>query len=285
MRKLRLAIPKGRLYDEVKRLLEDSGLRLKRTEREYRPSVSMDDIEVKILKPRNIAQLVSLGRFHIGFTGEDWLLEENANAAVLLKTGFDRVEVVAAAPDGVAVDELRRRGKLVVATEYSNLAREWLEENDIDHLLLRTYGATEVFPPEDADMIIDNTASGRTLALHNLVVVARILESETVLAAAEDAMKDEELRKRIDEFVLLLKSVLLARRKVLLEMNLPEDCVDEVLPRLPCMRAPTVAPLFGGKGCAVKIAVDEGEAVRLIPRLKKWGATDILQYRLERILP
>jgi len=285
MRRLRLAIPKGRLFNEVRGLLEDAGIKLRRTNEEYRPNISLEGFEAKILKPRNIAQLVSLGRFHLGFTGRDWLVEEGADVETLLETGFDRVEIVVAAPKGVTLERIREKGKVVVATEYPNLAERWLRENGIEHLLLRTYGATEVFPPEDADIIIDNTASGRTLAVHNLSIVAKIMESETVLVASRGAMEEEEVKGRIEEFRLLLRSALLARRKVLLEMNVPSEVADEILPKLPCMRAPTVAPLFGGEGFAVKIAVDEDEATKLIPKLKNWGATDILQYRLERIVP
>ncbi|MCX7704082.1 MAG: ATP phosphoribosyltransferase [Planctomycetota bacterium] len=284
MKKMRLALPKGRLYTEVKRLLEDSGIRIKRTEREYRPNLSLQEIEAKILKPRNIAQLVSLGRFDCGFTGEDWLLEENSKAEILLRTGFDRVNVVVAAPDGTNLSVLKRKKRVIVATEYPNLAKKWLREKKIKSLLLRTYGATEVFPPEDADIIIDNTASGRTLALHNLSVLSTILSSETVLVASRDALRDPELSKRINELSLLLRSVLLARQKVLLEMNVPSEKMEEILPKLPCMKSPTVALLYGGAGYAVKIAIDEEEAAKLIPRLKEWGATDILQYRLERIV-
>ena len=31
-----------------------------------------------------------------------------------------------------------------------------------DASFVRSYGATEVFPPEDADVIVDNTATGST---------------------------------------------------------------------------------------------------------------------------
>jgi ATP phosphoribosyltransferase len=284
MKIMRLALPKGRLYNEVKKLLEDSGIKVSRTAREYRPSISVEGIEAKILKPRNIAQLVSLGKFDCGFTGEDWLIEENASANIILRTGFDKVEIVVAAPPSVTLAQIKKRKRVIVATEYPNIAQKWLNKNGIRYVLLRTYGATEVFPPEDADIIIDNTASGRTLIMHNLSVIATVLKSETVFVASREAAKDSESSKRISELSLLLQSVLLARQKVLLEMNVPSEKMEKILPKLPCMKSPTVAPLYGGAGYAVKIAVGEEEAAKLIPRLKEWGATDILQYRLERIV-
>jgi ATP phosphoribosyltransferase len=50
------------------------------------------------------------------------------------------------------------------------------------------------------------------------------------------------------------------------------------------MRSPTVAPLFGDQGYAVKIAVPRDETARLIPFLKKIGATDILEYELKKVM-
>jgi ATP phosphoribosyltransferase len=50
------------------------------------------------------------------------------------------------------------------------------------------------------------------------------------------------------------------------------------------MRSPTVAPLWGEQGYAVKIAVRRKEVARLIPQLKKLGATDILEYEFRKVV-
>jgi ATP phosphoribosyltransferase len=51
------------------------------------------------------------------------------------------------------------------------------------------------------------------------------------------------------------------------------------------MRAPTVSPLHGEAGFAVKVAIDR-EAVRtLVPAIKALGASDILEYNLGKIVP
>jgi ATP phosphoribosyltransferase len=51
------------------------------------------------------------------------------------------------------------------------------------------------------------------------------------------------------------------------------------------MRSPTVAPLYGDEGYAVKIAVKRDEVPRIIPGLKKAGATDIVEYDLRKVVP
>jgi ATP phosphoribosyltransferase len=50
------------------------------------------------------------------------------------------------------------------------------------------------------------------------------------------------------------------------------------------MRAPTVVPLFEGQGYSVKSAVKREETVKLIPQLKKLGATDILEYEFKKVI-
>lgn len=70
----------------------------------------------------------------------------------------------------------------------------------------------------------------------------------------------------------------------MLEMNVPKDRFDEIVRVLPCMRSPTVAPLYGEQGYAVKSAVKKSELTRLIPLLKKMGATDILEYEMRKVV-
>ena len=83
---------------------------------------------------------------------------------------------------------------------------------------------------------------------------------------------------------MLFKAVLDARKKVLLEMNVPKDKLPSLVNFLPCMRSPTVAPLYKEDGYAVKIAVDKSEVLDLIPKLKKYGARDILEYEISKVV-
>ena len=50
------------------------------------------------------------------------------------------------------------------------------------------------------------------------------------------------------------------------------------------MLSPTVAPLYKEEGYAVKIAVDRAEVLDLIPKLKKYGARDILEYEISKVV-
>ncbi|MCL2269956.1 MAG: ATP phosphoribosyltransferase [Treponema sp.] len=282
--KLRLLIPKGRIFDSVALLLADAGFPVALADRTYRPAVGADWIDAKIMKPQNVGELLELGSHDAGFTGIDWIKESGADVEEVLDLGFDKVRIVAAVPQSLSDEDLRSK-KLVVATEYVNLAGNWLTDSGYRYRILRTYGATEVFPPDDADMIIDNTSSGQTLRDNGLKIIGTILESSTRFVASHAALGDAEKRNRIEELAMLFRAVLDGRDRVMLEMNIPKDSFDSVINNLPAMRSPTVASLFGDRGYAVKIAVKRNEVPTIVPRLKKLGALDIVEYDLRKVVP
>ena len=277
-------MPKGKLFDKVSCLLGEAGLGLSQNGRNYRPKCADAGIEVKVLKPQNIPKLVELGSQDIAFTGYDWIAEEGAQVCELLDTGFDAVKVVAAMPETADPGSLQGR-RIRVASEYENLTRGFLSSKGLDFVFIRSFGATESFVPEDADMIVDNSSSGATLKENGLSVYSEILSSSTRLVANKDSLADPWKSKKIADVLLLLSSVLEARKRLLLEMNVPKDRLEAVMPALPSMKAPTVSKLYGDKqeGYAVKTAVLKDEVPALIPKLKALGATDILVYSLLQV--
>jgi len=282
--KLRVLIPKGRIFDNVSRLFAEAGFPMSLSDRTYRPNTGAGWLDVKIMKPQSVGELLELGSHDAGFTGIDWIKEAGADVVEVLDLGFDKVRIVAAVPQ--SLDEaVFQTKKLVVATEYVNLAESWLKASGYKYRILRTYGATEVFPPDDADMIIDNTSSGQTLRDNGLKIINTILESSTRFVASRSAMSDPGKRRRIEELAMLFRAVLDGRERVMLEMNIPKDCFDAVVNGLPAMRSPTVSPLFGDSGYAIKIALKKCEVPGIIPQLKKLGALDIVEYDLRKVVP
>lgn len=282
---VRLALPKGRMHEEVVRLLGDAGVRLGLSSRDYRPSVSLDGFEVKILKPRAIVEMLELGSRDVGFAGADWVAETGAELIELLDTGLNPVRLVAAAPESVLTSAggLPDR-RLVIATEFVNLTSAWIARRGFSAGVLRSYGATEVLPPEDADGVVDTAASGATLAANGLREVETLMRSSTRLYASPSAMEDRGKRLEIERFVMLVRSVLEARRRVMIELNVPSGALVSVVAVLPCMREPTVSPLSSSRGYAVKAAVLREVLPTLIPEVTGLGGTDVVITRPEQIV-
>ena len=283
MEKLKILLPKGRIYQNVIALLSGAGIKVDLPERAYRPTVNQDDLEAKVMKPQNIGKLLELGSHDVGFTGRDWIQETNADVEEIMDLGFDKVRIVAAVPNALDDKTLAER-KVIVATEYEQIARRWLESRKQEFLIVRTYGATEVFPPDDADMIIDNTATGRTLMENGLRIVDTILTSSTCMFASKKALQYPAKKQKIMELKMLFEAVLDARDRVMLEMNCTKEKFDALVKGIPAMRSPTVSPLYGDNGYAIKIAVKKGDVPTLLPRLRELGATDILEYELRKVL-
>ena len=282
---IKLALPKGRMQANVLALLGDASIAVRAGQRSYRPMLSIDAVDTKLLKPQNIIEMLHMGSRDVGFAGADWAAELEADVVELLDTGLDPVRVVAAAPEPLLEEgRLPRSRSLVVASEYQRLTQQWIARAELEARFVRSYGATEVFPPEDADCIVDNTATGATLRDNGLAIADEIMRSSTRLYASPRALDDAGKRERIDELVLLLRSVLNARRRVMLELNVTADLLDEVVAALPCMRKPTVAPLHGENAFAVKAAVPRGDLPSLVCALKARGGTDIVVSRLSQIV-
>lgn len=282
---LRIGLPKGRMETATLALLADAGIRVRPTERGYRPLLPLPCTETKVLKPQNIVEMLMLGSRDLGFAGADWVAELSAELVEVLDTGLDPVELVAAAPESLLDGGALPSTPLVIASEYEQLTRRWIANRRLNATLVRSYGATEVFPPEDADIIVDNRATGATLRANGLAVVDVLMQSSTRLYASPVAWDDPSKRRRIEDLALVLGSVLDARRRVMVEVNASADCLDRVVAVLPCMRQPTVSPLYGNGSYAVKAAVPREGLAQLIPAIKAAGGTDVVVSTLTQIVP
>jgi ATP phosphoribosyltransferase len=207
-----VAVPaKGRLQENAEAFFMRAGLPLikPRGARDYRGAVSgLDDVEVAYLSASEITAQLAAGAVHLGVTGEDLVREMIPDAdkrVVLIEgLGFGYANVVVAVPQAwidvrtmADVDDVatafrhHHDRKMRVATKYINLTREFFSSHGvIDYRIVESSGATEGAPAAGtAEMIVDITTSGATLAANGLKVVedGTILRSQANLVAARNA--------------------------------------------------------------------------------------------------
>jgi ATP phosphoribosyltransferase len=281
--KIKMAIPKGKLQVEIVKLLEEIGLSLMGNERNYRPICSDPVFEVKLLKSQNIPSLVDIGQHDIGFAGLDWIAEQKAEVTILKDLGFNPVDIVACIPEDWDYASLKQR-KIIVASEYKLLSNQFLKSQGFDYQLLRSYGATEVFPPEDADMIIDNTSTGTTIKANRLKIVDKVYQSTTQFFANKQSLVDPVKKQIIEDMLLLINGVLNGRKRILLEMNCQKANIDKIVKLLPAMRSPTICQLYQSEDFSIKAAVQKNLVKNLIPKLIQLGATDILELPIRKVI-
>jgi ATP phosphoribosyltransferase len=300
---LKIALPKGHLWDMVKALLNRAGYNISaKGERSYRVESRDRELECRIHRAQNISLLVEQGRYDLGITGLDWVLEPQADVEELTDLKVGRVNIVAAVPEKYGLTEdlgeqvfskfqerMRqdRRERVVVASEYENLTMSLFDTHmpKMPYRFIRSYGATETFI-EVADIIVDCTETGATLRENSWTTIHTLFESTARLVANKQSLKDPWKREKIQGFLFLVEGARDAKTLRLIKMNVPEESMSKVMNVLPSMKSPTISKLYGkeGSGYAVEVAVDEEQIVQLIPKLKKNGATDILELQIEKVV-
>ena len=289
MDKLKILLAKGRIYESVYELLSDVGISISLPDRTYFPTTNQEDLAFQVVKPQITSLLLAKNKADLGFSGKDWVYENGVQDEVveIMDLGFDPVRIVAAIPEARDFEKLLK-GQVTIATEYQALSKKWVEEKKIDGTIFRTWGTSEGFVQDNDDSIaqilIDNTSTGSSLKANRLKIVDTLMESSTRMYASKTAMADPEKKQKIMELKMLFETVLNARSRVMLEMNCAEDKFDTLIKGIPSMKSPTVSPLFGGNGYAIKIAVKKSEVPTLLPKLQSLGATDIVEYELRKVM-
>ena len=289
MEKLKILLAKGRIYESVYELLNDVGISIHLPDRTYFPTTNQEDLAFQVVKPQITSALLAQNKADVGFSGKDWVFENGVEDDVveIMDLGFDPVRIVAAIPETKDYEKLLK-GKVTIATEYQNLTKKYIETKKIDGTIFRTWGTSEGFVQDNeealAQILIDNTSTGSSLRANRLKIVDTLMESSTRMYASKAAMADPAKKQKIMELKMLFEAVLAARSRVMLEMNVSKANFDALIKGIPSMKSPTVSPLFGDDGYAVKIAVKKSEVPVLLPKLQQLGATDILEYELRKVM-
>ncbi|MBW6469938.1 MAG: ATP phosphoribosyltransferase [Methanosarcinaceae archaeon] len=288
---INIAIPKGSLEEQTLLLFKQADLEIKKTEREYNPKINDPRInKVKILRPQEIPKYIDEGYFDLGISGRDWVIESNSDVVEVAdmpysKQGAGIVKIVIAVPqdsDIKTAADIKPGSR--VTTEYPNITKAFFEKLGIPIDMHFSYGATEAKVPDLMDVVVDLTETGSTLRKNGLKIVDVMLESSSKLIANKDSWADPVKRQEIEAIKTLLLAVIEARGKVLIDMNVPGDKLDDVINALPSMKHPTVSQLYKSDYYAVETVVNKSEINILIPKLKNLGAEDIIEMEISKIV-
>jgi ATP phosphoribosyltransferase len=159
--------------------------------------------------------------------------------------------------------------------------RQYFKSHGVDVHVVEVCGATEIAPHRRPDAIVIDS-SGTTLSMNHLKIIDHVLHFQKLIARKESIKKDG---RKISEITTALQSVIEARGKRYLMMNVPESALEAVKKKLPGMAGPTVMRVEASSAiCAVHAVVHEREIYKVINDLKEVGARDILIVPIERIV-
>ncbi|MDD3101681.1 MAG: ATP phosphoribosyltransferase [Patescibacteria group bacterium] len=207
---MRLALPKGILLSNVLSLLEKIDIKFKfKNNRDYNPICNDLNIKAKLVKVRAIPQLLALGQFNAGFVGLD-LIKESGYSEIepIFDLKLNQVRLVAAvhkSQKDIIVNPPKR--PLLIATEYENIAGNWAFDKNLAHIIIQTWGSTEAYAPDDADIVFDNIDTGETMAANNLIVVDEIMRSSTYLVINKENYKNGFIKEKINEMIIKLNDI------------------------------------------------------------------------------
>jgi ATP phosphoribosyltransferase len=195
---VRLALPDGHQQTPTLEMLSRAGIQIDdypSPKGNRRPTIHLDGVMVKVIRPQDMPLQVANGNFDLAITGRDWLREHlyqfpSSPVQELIDLKFGWVRIVAVVSQALSVDstsDLRqfiaeKRTPLRVASEYVNIADKYARDRHLGYYrVIPTWGATEAFLPEDADLLIENTQTGQTIARHNLKIIDTLFESTACL--------------------------------------------------------------------------------------------------------
>jgi ATP phosphoribosyltransferase len=288
---LRLGLPSGSLQQSTLELFNRAGFRINVTERGVFPRIDDEKLSAVFFRAQEISRYVVDNIIDCGLTGHDYVVENGNEADVIevCELTYSRASAnpfrwVLAVPEESPIRKPEDLAGKIIATELVNTTRRWFAARNIKVTVEFSWGTTEV-KARLLDAIVEGTETGSSLRANNLRIIDTLLTSTTRLVANKSAWNVPWKREKMENIAILLKGAIEARAKVGLKMNVPENRLSEIVGFLPAEKSPTVSKLADGTWVAVEVILEEKQERELIPRLKRAGATGIITYPLNKVIP
>ena len=281
---LKIAIQKsGRLYDNSIRLLKECGIELNNGNKELKTAAFNFPLEVYFLRDDDIPQYVFDGVADIGIVGENVLLEKGKNISLVNRLGFSKCRLSIAIPKGIEYNTVSDLNGLKIATSYSRLLQNFLNEKNIDAEIHEISGSVEIAPGIGlADAICDLVSSGSTLFTNGLKEIEVVLQSEAVLVANNNL--SDSKKEILDKLLLRINAVKTAKNSKYILMNAPDHQLKNIAAVLPGIKSPTIVPLAEKGWSSVQSVVNENDFWEVIEKLKEFEAEGILVVPIEKMI-
>lgn len=288
---IRIAIPnKGRLYEPTISIFKDAGLPISggAESRKLFAKTTDPDIHILFARAADIPEYVQDGAADVGITGIDLITERGAKVEALLDLNFGKASLVLAVPQDSDFQKAQDLEGRKIATEFPEITNQYFKRLGVNVEIIKVSGACEMTPHVGiADAIVDISSSGTTLMINRLKAIDTVFSSTVYLIANKESLKTKD---KILDIKTAFESVLNAKQRRYLMMNVPESSLKAVKDVLPGMSGPTVmkvesSKLPGESILAVHAVVDADLIFTIVNKLKKVGARDVLVVPIERIMP
>jgi len=220
-----LALPDGHQQSPTIDLLNKAGIKVTNyvsSGGNRRPTTNIEGIMIKVIRPQDMPSQVANGNFDLAITGKDWLKNHlyqfpGSPVEEMLDLKYGWVRIVSVVSNSWPVNDTAGLRKYIrandlslrLASEYVNIADKYARDNHMGmYRIIPTWGATETFVPDDADVLIENTQTGKTLAKNNLKIIDVLFESTACLIGRIDATYSPLKKQRIKTITAKLSAAL-----------------------------------------------------------------------------
>lgn len=283
-KQLKIAIPnKGRLTEETIKLLQTIGLEFDTQDRNLISRAKNAPIDIIYVRASDIPEYVQDNVVDLGITGLDLIKEKKTNVKILRNLGYGETELIVAVPEKSNIKKITDLKNKNITTSYPILTAQYLKSKKIKANIIEVDGAVEITPLLGlGDAIVDLVSTGTTLRANKLTPLDTILESETVLLTNKKSLQKN--KTLINSLLIRIDSVLIAKDKVYIMMNAPENKLEEIKKVAPGLSAPTIMKLTKNNMVAIHSVIEKKDVWRIIEKLKQIGATGILIMPIEKML-
>lgn len=286
---LRIGIPKGSLAESTIDLFRRAGYLMSVSPRSYFPEVDDESISCVMFRAQEMSRYVESGVIDLGLTGHDWICENDSDVVEVCELAYSKATSrparwVLAVPNESKVQRVADLEGGIVATELVSVVKQFFAEHKVKVRVEFSWGATEV-KARLLDGIVELTETGSSLKANSLREVAEVLRSTTRLIANRAAWADEWKKLKIENIALHLRGAIDARQKVGLKMNVRQADLSKVLDLLPAEKSPTISSLADRDFVAVEVVLEERQERELVPDLRRAGASGIITYPLNKVIP
>ncbi|THB62798.1 MAG: ATP phosphoribosyltransferase [Spirochaetaceae bacterium] len=178
---LTLALPKGRLTDQVQQFLKSCNIDIDFDSRKLMAEDSQGLLRVFLVKNSDLTTYVHHGIAGLGVCGDDTLIESGHQLIKLHTFDFGSTKMCLAAPKG---SEALSGGLVTIATKYVEFTRQFYGAKGQETRIIRLNGSVELAPLLGlAPCIVDLVETGSTLKANNLEVLQELAEIKVHLVA------------------------------------------------------------------------------------------------------
>ncbi len=290
MRKLngenvKLAIQKeGRLTDETLNLLRTAGLHFESYKQRLFSACRNFPLDILYVRDDDIPEYVAEGVVDLGIVGRNLVVETQQPVDELLALDYGHCTLTVAVPSDSDITDLSQLAGHKVATSYPVATRRFFAERKIEVEVITISGSVEITPALGiATAIADLVSTGSSLKLNDLVPLATVFESQSLLVANCKLGENERKAAIVERLLLRLRGALAAREYKYIMMNAPRAALPRIFAITPGLKSPTVLPTADPDWVAVHTVVREDVFWEVIEQLRLLGTQGILVSPIEKM--